>query len=107
MAKLTDPTIFFPRQDRLPKILVGVLLLLLVFLQWRLWMGEGGIAELWQLRAEIEKQAQQNEQLAQHNRRLAAEVDDLKSGLGAIEARARYQLGMIRQGEVFYMITSP
>lgn len=92
---------------RVPRVLIGMLVVLLVLLQWRLWMGEGGIAELWQLQTEIDKQRQQNNVLAQHNRQLAAEVADLKNGLDAIEERARHQLGMIRKDEVFYMMIAP
>jgi len=73
-------------------------------LQLRLWIGDGSLAEVWQLRGEIEKQQQENHVLAERNRRLAAEVKDLKEGMDAVEERARSQLGMIKKDETFYLI---
>jgi cell division protein FtsB len=84
--------------------LVTVLLLLLVWLQYRLWVGEGSLAEVHGLRLEIERQQQELEQLRQRNRMMEAEVRDLKEGLEALEERARTELGMIREGEVYYQI---
>jgi len=71
------------------KVLVGVLLVLLAALQWRLWFGDGSLQELSRLRDESE-----------HSR--SEVVADLKSGLDAIEERARGELGMISEGETFY-----
>jgi cell division protein FtsB len=84
------------------KTLLGVLFLLLLMLQYRLWVGDGSLAEVRQLRADIEAQKAENAQLAERNRALQAEVKDLKQGLEAIEERARSQLGMVKQGETFF-----
>ncbi len=78
--------------------------LVLVGLQYRLWLGEGSVPDLVQLRAAIAEQQAANEQAAERNDALAAEVEDLQEGLQAIEERARSELGMIRRGEVFYQV---
>lgn len=88
----------------LPRTLFWLLIVIFVFLQLRLWIGDGSLAEVWQLRGEIEKQQQENHVLAERNRRLAAEVKDLKEGMDAVEERARSQLGMIKKDETFYLI---
>lgn len=86
---------------------VAGLILLLVLLQYRLWLGEGGMREVTQLRAEITAQREQNEQLRERNRTLSAEVQDLKKGTTAIEERARTDLGMVGRGETFYQVVAP
>lgn len=86
------------------KILPVVLLLILLLLQYRLWVGDGSLAELRQLEAQLEVQQQENETLLQRNTLLENEVLDLKNGLDAVEERARSELGMIREGETFYLI---
>lgn len=80
------------------------LLLILALLQYRLWLGDGGVAELWQLQAVRAERLADNERLRERNRHLAAEVKDLKSGLEAVEERARSELGMVKEGEVFYQV---
>ncbi|MCB1852495.1 MAG: cell division protein FtsB [Gammaproteobacteria bacterium] len=89
------------------RVLIVALFLLLVVLQYRLWVGEGSLAEVHNLKQEIELQKQALLQLQQRNRALKAEVADLKEGLEAIEERARSELGMIGEGEIFYQITAP
>ena len=64
----------------------------------------GSVAEVWELRQAVERQRAENEALRERNLALEAEVADLKQGLAAIEERARTELGMIREGEVFYQI---
>ena len=86
------------------KKLVIVLLLLLVYLQYRLWFGEGSLMDVWELSREVESQQQENEQLQERNAALDAEVQDLKQGLDAIEEHAREDLGMVKEGETFYQI---
>lgn len=89
------------------RIVIWILLLLLVVLQYRLWVGEGSLAEVHALRQEIEGRKAELEQLRIRNQTLQAEVNDLKQGLEAIEERARSELGMIRQGEIFYQVIEP
>lgn len=80
---------------------------MLVSLQYRLWVGEGSYAEVKHLENEITQQKLELIKMQQENLELRAEIDDLKKGLDAIEERARTELGMIRQGEVFIQIVEP
>ena len=84
-----------------------VLVLILTALQYRLWVGEGSLGEITVLRREIREQHLELERLRERNRALQAEVEDLKHGLEAIEERARSEMGMIKEGEVFYQIVEP
>ncbi len=85
-------------------LLPALLVLLLAWLQYRLWFGEGGLREDAALRAQVARQQADNLQLRQRNEALAAEVDALKAGGEAVEERARSELGMVRDGEVFYRV---
>jgi cell division protein FtsB len=87
--------------------LIGALVLSLVWLQYRLWVGEGSLAEVYTLKQEIARQGRELGRLQQRNQVLEAEVRDLKTGLDALEERARAELGMIRKGEVFYQVIEP
>ncbi len=87
--------------------LIGLLVIMLLVLQYQLWFDENGVRQTWQLRKELQRQQEENARLAERNAALAAEVDDLKSGLSAIEERARAELGMIREGETFYQVVDP
>jgi len=84
--------------------LVWLLVVLLVLLQYKLWVGDGSFAEVWDLYQQVETQREANQQLRERNQALEAEVQDLKQGLGAVEERAREELGMIKKGETFYQI---
>ena len=81
-------------------ILFGVLLLL----QYPLWLGKGGWLRVWDVDRQLQGQKENNRQLEIRNAGLDAEVRDLKQGYEAIEERARYELGMIKQDEVFVQI---
>ena len=85
-------------------LVVAGLLLLLVGLQQRLWFGDGSLDEVADLERRIAAQKAENARLAERNRALEAEVQDLKTGLGAVEERARRDLGMIRKDETFYLL---
>ena len=78
--------------------------LLLVTLQLTLWFGDGSLAEVWQLRQQINTQKDENKQLQERNAALEAEVQDLKQGLAAIEERARNELGMVKKDETFFQV---
>ena len=84
------------------KLLLTALGVLLLALQYRLWFGEGSVQEVWRLREEARATRTELVRLEQRNRALAAEVADLKSGLDAVEERARSDLGMVDDGEIFY-----
>ncbi len=77
---------------------------LILGLQFRLWVGEGSFAQAYAIQQEIEAQKQKNAQLRERNARLQAEVMDLKTAEGAIEERARNQLGMIYPNEKFFWL---
>lgn len=86
------------------KKLMVVLLVLLAYLQYRLWAGDGGLLDVWELHQEAEALRLENTQLRERNAALNAEVLDLKQGLDAIEEHAREDLGMVKEGETFYQV---
>ena len=89
------------------QILVAALIAVLVFLQYLLWIAEDGVRQTHALRIAIQAQREDNAALAERNSALAAEVEDLKRGLMAIEERARSDMGMIRKDETFYRLLEP
>ena len=84
------------------KILLLLLITLLAYLQYNLWYDQDGFSHTRQLQEAISFQEQQNVALRERNRRLHADVADLKEGLTSIETRARRELGMIRKDETFF-----
>ena len=86
------------------KKLLMLLVLLLVYLQYKLWFGEGSLQDVWQLHQEVEFQRQENIELRERNAALEAEVKDLQQGFDAIEEHAREDLGMVKEGETFYQV---
>ncbi len=84
--------------------LLAILLLVLIALQVKMWFGEGGYRDVKRLAVRVEEQAMENETLAQRNRELQAEVEDLRQGLQAVEERARSELGMVKENEEFYQV---
>ena len=86
------------------RFLMVVLAVVLVLLQARLWLSNGGLREVWRLEAEVARRSEDNAELAARNSSLEAEVRDLRQGLAAAEERARTELGMIHDGETFYQI---
>jgi cell division protein FtsB len=75
-----------------------------IILQYQLWLGEDSVRVLNNLDSELEAQIQLNSQLEERNSLLEIEVYDLKNGLEAVEERARSELGMIAEGETFFMV---
>ena len=86
------------------RALLLVLLLLLGVLQYRLWVGEGGLAERHRLKRQIEDQVRINDELRARNAVLEREVLELQTGNEGLEQRAREQLGLIREGETYYQL---
>ncbi len=86
------------------QLLFAVLILILFGLQYRLWVGEGSLAEVSALRQQLADQGVELRNLQERNATLRAEVEDLKEGLAAIEARARSELGLIRQDETYFQL---
>nr|WP_314900666.1 cell division protein FtsB [uncultured Deefgea sp.] len=86
------------------RILAIFLAAVIVALQWPLWVGKGSWLRVWQLDTQLSEHRSANAKLKERNDALEAEVRDLKTGTDAIEERARNELGMIRQEEVFFQI---
>ena len=84
--------------------LFAVLILLLSGLQYRLWVGDGSLAQISQLKQQIAEQQGENERLLERNRILEAEVMELKQGMETVEERARQELGMVKEGETLYQL---
>ena len=80
------------------------LLALLLLLQYPLWLGKGGWLRVWEADRQLQLQREGNKKLEVRNAGLDAEVRDLKQGYEAIEERARFELGMIKNDEVFVQI---
>ena len=77
---------------------------LIILLQYPLWLGKGGWLRVWEIDRQVTAQKNGNATLRMRNDALDVEVRDLKQGYDAIEERARYELGMIRQDEIFFHI---
>src|SRR6266496_2184858 len=86
------------------RIIALLLLVMILALQYRLWMADGGMREVWRLRKDVTTQADENMRLKERNRNLAAEVLDLKKGKAAVEERARADLGMVGANETFFQV---
>ncbi len=82
----------------------ALLVILLLLLQYRLWFGKNSVPDYLSLEQEVTRQQLDNEKLRQRNKLLYADTDDLKSGIEAIEERARNELGMIKENETFFRI---
>jgi len=83
------------------------LIILLIVLQLKLWVGNGSMHEVENMRAGVKAQAEENAGLQKRNQALSADVEDLKHGEQATEARARSELGLIKPGETFYQVVEP
>lgn len=84
--------------------LTAALLALLALIQYPLWLGKGGWLRVWEIDQQISAERESNARLKMRNGALAAEVRDLKQGYEAVEERARSELGMIRQDEIFFQV---
>lgn len=86
------------------KLLWSIMILLILLLQVRLWVGEGSFAQVWGLEDAIAEQRTENAELEARNERLFAEVRNLRGQQGALEERARMNLGLIRENETFFLV---
>ncbi|SNS29389.1 cell division protein FtsB [Noviherbaspirillum humi] len=86
------------------RLIILSLFALLLLVQYPLWLGKGGWLRVWDLDGQVTAAKRKNDELRARNAKLNSEVMDLKEGTGAIEERARYELGMIKEGEVFVQI---
>ena len=81
-----------------------LLLIFIMLLQYRLWFGKNSVPDYLALESEVQRQTVDNDTLKRRNKLLYADTDDLKSGVEAIEERARNELGMIKEGETFFRL---
>lgn len=88
------------------RLLTLLLLVVLALLQYRLWFGQNSVADYYRQQEELRNQQASNLELEKRNRLLRADVTDLQQGLDAIEERARNELGLIRDDEVFFRLFS-
>jgi cell division protein FtsB len=86
------------------KWFAGILLVIVLGLQYRLWMSSDGVRELTRLTEAVDRQKAENDELQARNQQMVAEVADLKAGMTAIEERARSELGMIGRNETFFQV---
>jgi cell division protein FtsB len=89
------------------RVLVAVGAIILIGMQVRLWSSDVGILARDDLEQRVSEQVRRTEELRERNRLLAVEVAALKSGSAGVEARARSELGMIKNGETFYLVVDP
>lgn len=89
------------------RLITLALVTLLLLIQWPLWFGKGGWLRVSQLQDEVSAVQIKTEEKKARNAKLDSEVRDLKDGTGAVEERARYELGMIKQNEVFIQVLDP
>jgi cell division protein FtsB len=89
------------------RILQALLILIILGLQVRLWIGPGSLSEIDQIEVAISTQETENVSLEARNQSLLTEVEELKNGTDGIEEMAREDLGLIKEGETFYMIVEP
>lgn len=85
-------------------ILPLFLLVLLVFLQYRLWLEPGGILDMVHLKKQLVVEQTRNDKLKKRNQVLMLQVENLQKNQDAVELRARQELGMIKKGETFYQV---
>jgi len=86
------------------RLVTAILLILLLVLQGQLWLGRGSIPNVNQLQQKLDTQKASNIQAKDANERLTSEVSDLREGVDTVEQKARMELGMVKQGEIYVQI---
>ncbi|WP_027799634.1 cell division protein FtsB [Paraburkholderia dilworthii] len=89
------------------RLVTAVLIVLLALIQYPLWWGHGGWLRVHELQQQLAQQMQKNADAKLRNERIQGEVQDLQNGTAAVEERARYEMGMVKDGEVFVQFVSP
>ncbi len=89
------------------RLILICLTALLVLIQYPLWLGKGGWLRVRDLSHQLDVALEKERELKARNDKLASEVQDLKEGTGAVEERARYELGLVKDGEIFVQILEP
>jgi cell division protein FtsB len=86
------------------RLITLALAALLLLIQYPLWLGKGGWLAVSDLEGQVAATRKKTDELKARNAKLESEVRDLKDGTGAVEERARYELGMIKQNEIFVQV---
>jgi cell division protein FtsB len=86
------------------RIVIYSMLLLLIAIQYPLWLGKGGWFKVYEMERQLELQQAKNSLLSLRNAKLTGDVNDLKDGTRASEERARVEHGMIKESEFFVQI---
>jgi cell division protein FtsB len=89
------------------RLILICLTVLLLLIQFPLWLGKGGWLRVWELDKQVAAATKKNDELKARNAKLGSEVADLKQGTGAVEERARFELGMIKDNEIFVQVLDP
>lgn len=89
------------------RLILICLTTLLLLIQYPLWLGKGGWLRVWELDQQVASAHKKNGELKARNAKLNSEVQDLKGGTGAVEERARFELGMIKNDEIFIQVLDP
>jgi cell division protein FtsB len=89
------------------RLVTAVLIVLLALIQYPLWWGHGGWLRVHELQEQLAQQEQKNLDAKLRNERIQGEVQDLQNGTSAVEERARYEMGMVKDSEVFVQFVSP
>ncbi len=89
------------------RLILICLTALLILIQYPLWLGKGGWLRVWDLSRQLDSALAKEQELKARNDKLASEVQDLKEGTGAVEERARYELGLIKENEIFVQVLEP
>ncbi len=84
------------------RAIVIFLIVALIGLQYKLWLGDGGIRQWIHMEKKLDAQEENNKKLVARNHALEADIEELKSGDQALEEQARYELGMVKEGETYY-----
>ncbi|MDF1758168.1 MAG: septum formation initiator family protein [Legionellaceae bacterium] len=87
------------------RAIMVLLIIALVGLQYKLWLGDGSLPQWAKLEQKLKIQERENIKLSARNKIVAADVSELKSGDQSLEEQARYELGMIKKGESFYQFS--
>lgn len=86
------------------KILIAIIILFIIHLQYRLWVGDGSVAQIKEYEARLETVKEKVKEKKERNEALYAEIEDLRKGQEALEERARDELGMIKENETFFQV---
>ena len=89
------------------RLILICLTALQILIQYPLWLGKGGWLRVWDLSRQLDSALAKEQELKARNDKLASEVQDLKEGTGAVEERARYELGLIKENEIFVQVLEP